>query len=804
MFFGFGEKDASIVKQIVDNFRSAIQGYLAFIIGVSLGIIALLTGYIGWSNEGVEGVATRLYLALLSFGGDPIYVTGLPEAQKLHNPLLLWARTLGAATAAIAVGAIFWTLLSRSVAQIKAMRRKGHAVLIGPSIFGMERLRRSAPGLPITVLGTSDVPTGLGRSALHVDVSLDDAASLRVLVGRPSVILFGARETVRNIARARALLPELGKLDDVYLRIEDITLVRDLAQLAPELEKVTPVSSSETIAEAVVFATSPPEIAALRGQAGVHIVLIGLGATNLALAEQLAAICFHPAPANRDRLRLTVLDCDIEAARARLLAQSPGLKHVARIQYRQLDGLECRRGACLRTLRAIERLQPVTLVSVATGDDARNASIGMRLRQVQLENLVFRAPILVRNHVRVGLAPPPLSDISAGLYDFGGDSASGIDPIFESFEKELAEQMHDRWFETETTAWRGARRASPPVSWSGLSSAEQRSSILAARAAPNMLRASGLVPDPGSQAANMHVQAGAVGVLRGRRDVLKQLEHERWIAEKLLDGYVVPPANGPRDDERRYHPALVPWHDLDLSDQEKDAANVDLLINYCRDRKPAGTNRWRWRWRVGLIGPLSTKMSDVERLEGTFSQYLAQWTEAEPAWPASLEATSLEILTPDAPGFDRVAACALARAWSSATKRKCRITALRAARPQLLDAMALKHLVRNTPEDALEEERSSWRGEFRAQATGLAAAGGGFLRTADLRPGGYSDADLSGPGASATCASLFTQSTLRVAEHIDALSDLLVWASTDEEGAQSIKIGRARAKAKRPTFEINL
>lgn len=107
---------------------------------------------------------------------------------------------------------------------------------------------------------------------------------------------------------------------------------------------------------------------------------MGLGATNLAIAEQLAATCYHPGQGGMDRLRLTVLDYDLQVARARLHGQSPGLEEVATVLFRKMDGLDCRRARCLQTLRAIERLQPLTVILVAI-DDARNAAIGMRYRQ---------------------------------------------------------------------------------------------------------------------------------------------------------------------------------------------------------------------------------------------------------------------------------------------------------------------------------------------------------------------------------------------------------------------------------------
>ena len=50
-------------------------------------------------------------------------------------------------------------------------------------------------------------------------------------------------------------------------------------------------------------------------------------------------------------------------------------------------------------------------------------------------------------------------------------------------------------------------------------------------------------------------------------EVLAREEHERWVAEKLRQGWVFGPK---RDDARRIHPCLVPWEDVRLGDEQKN------------------------------------------------------------------------------------------------------------------------------------------------------------------------------------------------------------------------------------------
>ena len=780
-----------------------MSGNFTLLVGVVLALSTLITGFVGWGIADETGVFHRLYLTLLAFGGDPVYALGLPPDNIPPSGILAWTRFLGLATTLVAVFAVLSTLLSSSFGKLRAKWRREHAVLIGPSVFGLERLGRIAPYKPVTVLCANYISSLVGSQQLNIQVVLDDSCSVLRFMGQPSVVMFGARETVRNVARARAILSEKSRSIDTFLRVEDIALVRDLGQLAPELDGVQPISSSEAVAEAVTFAISAPEMAVLRGQRGVHVVLVGLGATNLAIAEQLAVTCYHPGEGGMDRLRLTILDCNLQAARDRLRGQSPGLEKVAAVIFRQMDGLACSRSNCIDKLRAIERLQPVTVILVATGDDARNAAIGMRLRQIQLDRLIFKAPILTRNHVRTGHAPDTIKDVSGGVYDFGGDRDGPNDPKLERFEEELAVQMHDRWYDQALAEWKKKERDSRPKRWHELTNAEKRSSRLAARAAPHMLRSVNLVADPGTVEANMHVAAGSVQVLRTYMDQLKRLEHERWIAEKRLDGYAPTTPNSPRDDERKLHPALVKWDELSKADQDKDRSNIDLLIEHCRDRLSIERSARRWRWRVGVMGPLSVTLNAIDEIETAFANYLGEWGQADPSWPVPLDAASLEILTPDAPGFDRVAAAAIARAWIRVTGRPCRLIAIRAARTELLEDMAINELVEFKGHENSEITQTGWRRSFAEQSQPVGRAVGEFVDSVDFRVSGVSDTNLRGRGKDGDYP-LFRESTEQVSAHIDELSDLLVWGASTCSGMQSRSVAQMRMSRQQPTLQIEV
>lgn len=300
-----------------------------------------------------------------------------------------------------------------------------------------------------------------------------------------------------------------------------------------------------------------------------------------------------------------------------------------------------------------------------------------------------------------------------------------------------------------------------------------------------MLRAAGFLDDPrGNTNAVLKVVSTAVPYLQSRKNMLMQLEHERWGAEKRLDGWRQANKGEARDDERRIHNALVPWDMLPENERRKDLDNVEALIASVRDAPAEDAAIWRRRFRIGVMGPLNTDTAGRAAIEAALAEYLALWSAAVP-----LEGTNLEIITPDAPGFDRIAATVLTEAWVTYTGRRCRLIALRAAGKTVLDEKAAEHLTTGSL------GRSTLMMRFAAKSEALASVSeaAAIWTEADLRPPGTSDADLR--RSTEDNDGHYRHGIDRVADRIDALSDLLIWGSTASTGAHARSFATRRESA---------
>jgi hypothetical protein len=58
-------------------------------------------------------------------------------------------------------------------------------------------------------------------------------------------------------------------------------------------------------------------------------------------------------------------------------------------------------------------------------------------------------------------------------------------------------------------------------------------------------------------------------------EALARGEHDRWMRDLVRDGWR--PTDGPKDPDRKLHPLLVPWDELDEVEREKDRAPMREL-----------------------------------------------------------------------------------------------------------------------------------------------------------------------------------------------------------------------------------
>ncbi|MEM6891105.1 MAG: hypothetical protein AAF636_23670 [Pseudomonadota bacterium] len=701
---------------------------LTLIILLALFAVTLVVGFVGWwkvYGEGAEpSISDALYHTLLAFTGDDTFIEK-PDGQKLNGWIEI-ARFTGLLTTISAIFGVAVLFLREQIKRILASWRSEHLVIIGASDFVLDVFKSEI----VTIFESDDLVTDrrrLPRRALFLPGKITKTTGTYRSLGKPKAIVFGSKETVLNVERAQTWLSEMAenteRVPDLILRIEDGSVARDLELLSSSFRSAQLVSRSETIARALLTSMVPTELAIRRGQNRPHLALVGLGSTNLAVAEEAALRCQN---FNLEPLRLTIVDMNIERAKQRIRQERPDLLGFSddsvQVEFVTLDALECCASGQADHLLSVETDQPLTAIVVATGCDTRNTAIAMRLRQLQLEQLRLRAPIYMRSDSLATVSAALPTDLTGGIIPFGGSILDIEDLELEQLYHQLAEAIHNRWRNIPMV------EKTPENDWQHMSTADRRASYRAALSAVEMFYAAGFLPPPGERLSGLRLEPSAANSALGDDELIRRMskmEHDRWIIERTLEGYRG--TESYRDNEKKYHPLMRPFLLLPDGEGDKDEKNVKetLTLGIDLHEEAIGAPCWRQVLRIGLVGPL-----DVG--EALSHAEVAKCLDTLFAKHSSAVASELEILTPNAPGFDRFGAISLAREWKKRTNRPARVILMNAARVPMMDKIA--------GETVCNEVEETFATQTRA-LTALSKTGHHVV-SMDCRPLGVSDADL--------------------------------------------------------------
>ncbi|MBL3572835.1 hypothetical protein JMK10_14135 [Rhodovulum sulfidophilum] len=745
---------------------------LTLVLTVLMGTTTVATGTLGWmiycrAAEDIPKIDfwEAFYRSLQALTLADSYV----PATVADTPLLFIARFTGFLTTLSAFIALVLGLLGAEVAIFAERCRRNHVVIFSDDGFVLsyflslnEKRRKNitiftrpedepalrdahCPGLRVFPMPSSDTP----------------------IFGKPAEAVFADRNSIRNFELARRLRPRL-KGASLTLRIEHAELSGLKCGLPDELMSARVVSRNQITAEALIGSVDFGGIAEIRGNIAPHIAIIGFGSCAISIVEEIALRNHRP---GQCQPVISVLDCAPAEARRRLLMLRPGLLAALDIEFVPFDGLICNTEGGLETLERVER-RSITSVVVATGQDELNMAIGLRLAQVQRQQLICKAPIFVRNSRSETVSPEPLRDLTGGLYLFGGGQFDSESLAMQRISEHVARAIHEAWLQSQPAEDRGNK------TWEKTTPRNRASSRRAALSGIELLRAAGLAPEPGEgfcgfRSFRPHVERRINE--QGHVAALAKTEHDRWMAEKLCDGYTRAP-DGKRDDERRLHPLLMPFHDLSQENQKKDCDQISTILNGSAarfDRRPESPC-WRLRLRIGVTGCLQPSPETLKKLETIFQQL------TELSLPVPISEATLEVVSPNAPGFDRIAATAILGQYRKATKRRGQLLLLQAIRAEALDGLAADQV---NPKDASDQRHS------------LLAAAGRHVREVDLRPAGMSDVDM-------LSADRLGVQLEHASQEMNRLCDLIVFGVRDRSAKHSRDLLELRRSKGRPSLVI--
>ena len=352
--------------------------------------------------------------------------------------------------------------------------------------------------------------------------------------------------------------------------------------------------------------------------------------------------------------------------------------------------------------------------------------LALRLREIQTTQQRLRAPLFARIQSSNSILPSPLSDVTRGLYLFGGNRYSTRDLQLQDIVRRLAKTLYDGWRENNNP---GAPE------WGRLSFAEQRTNTRAALSAEQVLRNAGLVPPDNLGLAYLAGHPLVIEEIQNNSDEigrLSVLEHNRWSNERYAEGWTYAEV---RNNARRHHDCLKPFHKLSGPMKENDARNIKTILRYSLEQGKAARQMddpdrlWRRRLRIGVMGMMDFDPTDARAVRVA----MAAWFRA---LSPDKDHYALEVMTPNAPGSDRMLAALALEEWHKLTGREGQLICYQVGRTHDLDLLSMTQAQR--ADDGLRDKLLA---DCRAQSAALAEAPHFGRVTVDITPWGVFPAD---------------------------------------------------------------
>jgi hypothetical protein len=552
-----------------------------------IGLLAATTFALGsvgfWIHLGAAGeprtITQVMYLSLQLFvldsGGVAPPTPVALDAARFMAPVVAFSAAIGA------LGAFF----QEQFQMVRIRRSAGHVVVCGAGWRGSFIARRfHDAGWRVVVIEHDEGATGLAACrAVGIPVIAGDATDLanltRARTSRARYLISvcgGDEDTLQVAVAARGLEPEdRGLRPHLLLHMSDQRLAA-LAQTAAGDAGDTRVESFnvyERGARAWVQEHPPFRRGGEGAGADPHLLLVGLGQMGRYVLAEVIRTWLATRSSDR-RMRITVIDREADRKARDLELEYPALSRFAVLRALSMDaaGPEFRAGAFL------DDDGSPSAVYLCMKDTTQSLTAALHLHERMRSPAV---PIVIRTQEEAGLSR--VLRWSAGVAEFESlrafpvlEQACTPDVLLGSTALDLlAQEAHAAY--TAFVRARETASGNPSVTeWDDLPEHLRESNRRQVMHIGAKLRAIGCAVAPAADgpSAPREVLARALGcpvidvppdepehaLADEEVDRLARVEHDRWVAERLFEGWTYSP--GPKDLARKTTPDLAPWEEL--------------------------------------------------------------------------------------------------------------------------------------------------------------------------------------------------------------------------------------------------
>ena len=441
----------------------------------------------------------------------------------------------------------------------------------------------------------------------------DKATLLQAAAHQAERIIFANKNNLLNIQglnNLRQILQQQASQKIAHIQIDDPDLIELLKQdsqfLKPDQNlKVITFNKQRLIARRFLLSHPLYQYADMRGQDRIRVAIFGFSHQAQQLLLQLASSSYY-----RDLKlpEIIIIDSQAKQRGQQFISRYPGLQDtkICKLNFIDFDiHTQTLDLAFLQTLDQGNSAygQNLTAILLCFEQDNKNITASLRLRIKTQQTRIALAPIFISM----------TQDLDA--LSINTDQTPNFEQVFQHFGQqtctwqEIVEASSDKLAKFIHNAYNS--HYGKGTKWQDLTETYRDANRGAADHITVKLASLGyFIPqDPSNWSEKVD--------LTENQELLAKLEHNRWYAERRLNGWQY---GTTRDDNRKIHPCLIPYEQLPEEEKQKDRTNIQDLQNFFSSQQPKPGEQVRKSLTIALLATGESQIDKKELLK-LFKKY---------------------------------------------------------------------------------------------------------------------------------------------------------------------------------------